>query len=62
MKKYLIVFFLFSIGFANAEVVNKLVVEGNKKISKETIAVYGDIELNRDYTRSDTNEILKKLY
>ena len=62
MKKYLIVFFLLSTGFAKAEIVNKLVVEGNKKISQETIAVYGDIELNKDYSRADTNEILKKLY
>ena len=61
MKKYLIVFFLLSTGFAKAEIVNKLVVEGNKKISQETIAVYGDIELNKDYSRADTNEILNTL-
>ena len=28
--------------------VNKLIIEGNKRVSSETIRVYGDIEINKE--------------
>ena len=46
----------------SAEVVQKLSVEGNSRIGKETIKVYGEITLGKDYTALDINKILKRLY
>ena len=48
--------------FLNAEVVEKIIVSGNKRISEETIKVYGNIELNKDYKEKDINNILSNLY
>ena len=55
---------LFSLIFFNlsAEVVDKLEVKGNSRISLETIKVYGDITYGKDYSPSQLNEILKNLY
>ena len=62
MKKIYIIISFLIFSFANAEVVKKIEIEGNSKISDETIKVYGDIETNTDYKPSDINIILKKLY
>jgi outer membrane protein insertion porin family len=52
---------LFSI--SNAEIVKKIEISGNKRISDETIKVYGEInELNSDFSKKDLNSILKNLY
>jgi len=45
-----------------AEVLKKIEVSGNSRISSETIKVYGDIELNKNYSNDDINIIIKKLY
>ena len=61
MKKYLFIILLI-FNYANAEVVKKIQVEGNSKISNETIKVYGDININTNYNSAEINDILKKLY
>ena len=45
-----------------AEVLKELIIEGNKRISVETIKVYGDIKINKDYSEEDINKILTGLY
>lgn len=45
-----------------AEVVSKLSIKGNQRVSTETIKVYGEIEVGKDYSDTDLNLILKKLY
>lgn len=55
-----IVFLFFSI--ANGEIVEKIEINGNKRVSKETIKLYGDIEIKKDYQDKDLNDIVKKLY
>ena len=63
MKKIIILFFLilqFSISYA--ETVSKVIIKGNARISEETIIVYGEIDLNKDFTQNTTNLILKNLY
>ena len=62
MKKLLFTILFLCCLQARAEVVKKIDIEGNSRISDETIKVYGDIILNKDYSQSDTNLILKKLY
>ena len=59
---YILAFFLY-FTFLNAEVVKELEINGNNRISKETIKVYGGIQnLNKNFTNQDLDEILKNLY
>ena len=56
---------LFTILFfsiSKAETVNSILIEGNKRISDETIKVYGEINLNKDLSESDINKIINNLY
>ena len=55
-----IIFLFFSI--ANGEIVKKIEINGNKRVSEETIKLYGDIETKKDYQGKDLNDIVKKLY
>ena len=55
-------FGLFISNTLNAEILKKVEIEGNSRISLETIKVYGDIELNKDYSSDDIDGIIKKLY
>ena len=52
----------FSFSHLHAEVVNKIEINGNSRISKETIKIYGNIISGKNYTESDLNKILKNLY
>ena len=45
------VFFLSSNSFS--EVVKKIEITGNERISAETIMVFGDIAIGKDYEKSD---------
>ena len=56
----LIVFFLVTTSFA--EIVKDVDVSGNKRISKESIMVFGKIEKGADYSQEDLNTILKDIY
>ena len=62
MKKYIAIFLLFFYTYSYSEIVKKIEVTGNERVSKETIAVYGDISLPADYQKQDLNRILKDLY
>ena len=63
MKK---IFFILSIIFYSsnlaAEIINKIVIQGNERISNETIKVYGDIKENDNVDEFKINQILKDLY
>ena len=45
-----------------AEVVKKITISGNNRIADETIKIYGNIELNKEYSDKDLDNILKDLY
>ena len=68
MNKFIKLFFVFFIFFgffianAHSDVVNKVQIEGNKRISKETIVIFGDIKIGSNYESSDINLLIKKLY
>ena len=47
---------------SRAEIVNKIVVEGNNRISTETIIMFSGAKVNKDLNDNDLNQILKKLY
>ena len=51
MIKKLITITIFVVFFSSilkAEVIKDIVIEGNKRVSEETIKVYGDFKLNQD--------------
>lgn len=62
MLKYFFIFFLFFNFIVSAEIVQKIDIKGNERISSETIKVYGEIILNNDYSNLDLNNVLKNLY
>ena len=64
MNKIIILTAIFFISFhsLSAEIVKDFKVEGNERISSETIKVYGDIELNVNYDEIRLNTVLKNLY
>ena len=46
-----------------AEIVNKIEINGNSRVSDETIKVYGNIlKVGSDYTQAKLDQILKDLY
>ena len=55
-----ILFFFTSNAFS--QMINEVKIEGNNRISKETIFIYGEIELNKDYSEDELDKILKNLY
>ena len=63
MTKKILTFLLFSLYFSTvkAEVVENIIIEGNKRISDETIKIYGEVELNKNFTESDLNKVLSNL-
>ena len=48
--------------YVNAEVIKDLKISGNKRVSNETIKIYGKIEIGKDYSESDLDSVLKNLY
>jgi len=61
LKIYTTLFFFIFFNLS-AEIIQKIEVKGNDRISDETIKVYGDITIGKDYSASEINEILKNLY
>ena len=53
---------LFSLGSVLAEKINKIEISGNKRISKETIQVLGQIAKGEEFDKFKLNDVLKKLY
>ena len=65
MKKILYLITILSLFFSSqlkAEVLKKLEIKGNSRISEETLKVYGEIQINKDYSTDDINAVIKKLY
>jgi outer membrane protein insertion porin family len=61
-KLRVLLFVLLSTSISNAEVVKNIEINGNSRISDETIIVYGEINKNFDYSEKDLNKILINLY
>ncbi len=56
----LICFSLFNISYA--DMIKDIKVKNNKRITKQTIITYGQIELGKDYDLNQINQIFKNLY
>ena len=65
MTKFLlkiIIIYCSIITFSLSEIIRDVVVEGNNRISKQTIITYGNIKLNTNYDNEKINDVLKNLY
>ena len=63
IKKILIILtILFFFQPSYSEVVNEIVIKGNKRVSDETIKIYGEVKKNKDISENDINKILNNLY
>ena len=58
----LLIFFFYLTFNVNAEILENIEITGNKRISKETILVLGNISPNRNLNKDDLNNYLKSLY
>ena len=45
-----------------SDIVEKVEITGNERISNETIIIFGDIVVGKNYEISDINSLIKKLY
>ncbi len=70
MSRFLSTKFLFIIisycyvflSFSNAEIVKKIIINGNDRISDETILVFSSIKVGDDINNNELNQITKSLY
>jgi len=58
----IVLFFTFLNSHSYSETVKKIEVLGNDRISLETIKIFADISVGKNYEISDVNSIIKKLY
>ena len=59
---FILFFFIFINQNSFSDVVKEIDIKGNDRISNETIIVFGDISVGKDYSISDVNILIKKLY
>ena len=58
-----IIFLLFLLtNVLRAEIVKEINVEGNQRISSETVIMFADVSIKDVLTEKNLNEILKRLY
>ena len=62
-KYFLILLFLINISIkANAEIIKKIEIDGNSKISLETMKVFANFNIGDDMSNSQLNNLVKDLY
>ena len=63
-KKFYLLFFIFILfcNTSSGEIVKKIVIEGNVRISNETINIFSQVAINDDLTFVEIDNILKKIY
>jgi len=59
---FVVLISLFFSTSAYPEVVKKVDVKGNERVSLESILIFGDIEIGKNYEETDLGTIIKKLY
>ena len=53
---------LILINSVNSEIIKNIKVDGNQRISSETIKIFTELELNKDYDLNELNDVVKRLY
>jgi len=59
---YIICIFLISIKSFAAEIIKKIEINGNDRVSDETIKMFSSVDVNQKLSSSDINNILKLIY
>tara|TARA_B110000211_G_scaffold231366_1_gene292837 strand:- start:8735 stop:10966 length:2232 start_codon:yes stop_codon:yes gene_type:complete len=59
---FTVLFSLICFSNINAEIIKKIDISGNVRVSDETIKIYGEIKLNSDYNEQKLNSIINNLY
>ena len=63
MKRILILlYFILFTNYLSAEIIKKIDISGNNRVSDETDKVYGDFSINQNIDNIKINEIIKNLY
>ena len=62
MKKLLIIIYFLFASNLSAEIIKKIEITGNERVSDETVKVYGGFSVNQDIDNLKINEIIKNLY
>ncbi len=52
----------FTLFSANSEIIKVIEVQGNSRVSNETIKVFSGIEINQDVSRKQLNNVIKNLF
>ncbi len=53
---------ILSINNLKAETINKILVEGNDRVSSETVIMFSGVSVNDDLSENKLNQVLKQLY
>ncbi len=63
-KFYLAVFLIFFsiISIAKSEIYNEIIVEGNQRLSIETVIIFSGLNINTEVNNDDLNKSIKNLY
>ncbi len=61
ISTFLLIFVLFS-NNSNADIINSIKVEGNYRVSSDTIIMFSDIKLGTKFTSNESNRVLKNIY
>ncbi len=59
--KILLIIFLFTFS-VKAEIVKKIEVNGNQRVSSETIKIFSEVEINSDFNLNNLNNVVKNIY
>ena len=57
-----LILIILSINFSYSEIIKKIQIQGNERISNDTILLFGKVSLNDNLKKDDLNLILKRLY
>ena len=58
----ILIIFLILTNYSFSQIINKINIIGNDRISEQTIILFGDIKLNESYSPLKLNNVLKNLY
>ena len=65
MRNFLLrtfIFILIFINSASAEVINKIDISGNQRISDETIIIFSELNINEEVSKLKLDRVIKNLY
>ena len=60
-SKLIIIFYLF-VTSATSEILKKIEITGNKRISSETIIIFSEVNINEQISKSKLDKVIKNLY